>query len=86
MSITLKRKEKCIEEAFEYARSIKERYNRRPEIEDFWEEFPLFLNGDEIVDSLPIKKHLGPDYQHYKENHKAIFSGFEDFLKHAGIV
>ncbi len=80
-----KRKEKCVKEAFEYAQSIKERYNRRPIINDFWEEFPLFFNGDEGLDLLPIERQLGPAFQHYKENHKALFNGFEDFLKHAGI-
>jgi len=80
-----KRKGKCVEEAFEYARSIVERFNRRPVIEDFWEEFPLFLDGNEEIATLPIKVQLGPAYQHYKENHKAVFKGFEDFLKHAGI-
>lgn len=80
-----KRKEKCIGEAFEYARSIQERFHRRPKIEDFWEEFPLFLNGDEVEESLPIANQLGTAYEHYKANHKAVFNGFEDFLTHAGI-
>jgi acetyltransferase-like isoleucine patch superfamily enzyme len=80
-----KRKEKCIEEAFEYARSIQDRFKRRPRIEDFWEEFPLFLNGNEISADLPIKKQLGSAYEYYEKNHKRIFNGFEDFLIHAGI-
>jgi len=80
-----KRKEKCIEEAFEYARSIQERYNRRPIIEDFWEEFPLFMNGDETYPGLPIEKQFGSAYNHYKHTHKATFNGFDDFLNNAGI-
>lgn len=80
-----KRKEKCVVEAFEYAQSIKLRFNRKPRIEEFWEEFPLFLNGDEDCEKLPIKKQLGPGYEDYRKNHKAIFNGFEDFLKAAGI-
>jgi len=80
-----KRKEKCVVEAFEYAQSIKLRFNRKPRIEEFWEEFPLFLNGDEDCEKLPIKKQLGPGYEDYRTNHKAIFNGFEDFLKAAGI-
>lgn len=80
-----KRKNACVEEAFEYARSIQERYNRRPVIKDFWEEFPLFMNGDELHPDLPIKQQLGAGYEYYKANHKAVFNGFEDFLEKAGI-
>ncbi|NLF43698.1 MAG: acyltransferase [Bacteroidales bacterium] len=80
-----KRKEKCINEALDYALSIKQRFNRKPRIEEFWEEFPLFLDGDEDCEKLPIKKQLGPSYGDYRKSHKAIFNGFEDFLKAAGI-
>jgi len=80
-----KRKEKCVNEALDYAKSIQERFNRRPRIEEFWEEFPLFLNGGEECQKLPIKFQMGPAYDHYKKNNKAIFNGFNDFLKQAGI-
>lgn len=80
-----KRKHECIEEAFAYARSIKKRFNRRPVIEDFFEEFPLFLNGGDPCPQLPVKTQLGPAYDDFKNNHKAIFKGFNDFLKHAGL-
>lgn len=79
----LKRKSQCIEEAFEYARSIKERFGRMPVISDFWEEFPLFLNGDDIHTSLPIKSQLGNAFEVYKVTHKAKFDGFDDFIKKA---
>lgn len=80
-----KRKEKCVPEALDYARSIQERFNRRPRIEEFWEEFPLFLNGDEECPRLPIKFQMGPAYDHYRTNNKAIYNGFDDFLKKAGV-
>lgn len=80
-----KRKEKCIEEALIYARSIQERHNRRPVITDFWEEFPLFINGEVECPELPIKSQLGSAYEYYKKYHKAIYNGFEDFLKNAGV-
>jgi acetyltransferase-like isoleucine patch superfamily enzyme len=80
-----KRKERYIEEAFEYARSIQERFNRRPVIADFYEEFPIFMNGDEGSVSLPIRSQLGGEYEHYRKNHKALINGFEEFLKSAGI-
>jgi acetyltransferase-like isoleucine patch superfamily enzyme len=81
----IQRKEKCIKEAFDYARTIKERFGRNPVVEDFWEEFPLFLNDLEECHSLPIKRQLGPAYNHYLKNHKPIFNGLDDFLKSAGL-
>ena len=82
-----KRKIKCIEESFEYARSIKERYDRKPKISEFWDEYPLFLNGDETHAELPYSAqfHLKEGYETYKKEHKAVFKGFDDFLKHAGL-
>lgn len=80
-----KRKEKSIEEALDYARSIQERFNRRPRIDEFWEEFPLFLDGTDICPELPIRCQMGDAYEYYKKNHKAPFNGFEEFLKAAGI-
>ena len=81
-----RRKVQCIDEALEYARSIKKRFNRVPNIEDFREEFPLFMNGNEDYQGLPIKKQLGESYEKYKENHQAIFKSFEDFIKKSEVV
>lgn len=80
-----KRKKLHVEEALEYARSIKERFGRRPIITEFYEEFPLFLKGTDEVDGLPIKKQLRDAYPYYRENNKPIFDGFDDFLKAAGL-
>lgn len=85
-----KRKKQCIKEALAYAKSIEERFNRRPKIEEFWEEFPLFLKGEELVDGWPSKKviqtQMGEAYEFYKENNQPIFNGFEDFLEKAGVT
>ena len=77
----------CVEEAFEYARSIKERYNRMPIPSDFWEEFPLFVSGDEVdkYPEIPIEKQLGKAYDNWCKNHKAQFKSFDEFLKAAGL-
>lgn len=80
-----KRKKCHIEEAFDYARSIQERHHRKPKVADFHEEFPLFLNGTDDCDDIPIKKQLGPSYDKYKQQHKAVFHDFNTFLKTAGI-
>lgn len=80
-----KRKKQCDKEALFYAKSIENRFNRRPKIEEFFEEFPLFLNGHDLVPGLPIKKQLGDAYNFYKKNNKPIYKGFDDFLNKAGI-
>lgn len=82
-----KRQVQCISEALDYAQSIKERFGRRPVITDFWEEFPLFIDGDKI-DDYPelkdiIKRQCGPTYEEYKAHHKAKYDGFEAFLRAA---
>ena len=43
-----KRKNKSIEESFEYARSIVERYGRRPIPADFWDSFVFFVSGEDM--------------------------------------
>lgn len=84
-----RRKTQCIDEALDYARSIQERFQRKPVVTDFREEFPLFVDGDKI-DRYPeiedtIIRQLGPTYEHYKEKHKAVYTSFEEFLHAAGI-
>ena len=80
-----KRKKQSVEEALDYARSIQERFNRRPRIEEFWEEFPLFLKGDQLIKGLPVKRQMGDAYEHYRDNNEPVFDGFDAFLKQAGI-
>lgn len=80
-----RRKKQCIIEAIEYARSIKERFGRKPEITDFYEEFPLFLKGTEEIPGLPIREQLREAYPYYRENNKPVFDGFDDFLEKAGV-
>jgi hypothetical protein len=76
------------EEAFDYARSICERFGRRPIPEDFWEEFPLFVSGNEVDNYplIPIKRQLGPTYEKFKANHIAKYRSFNEFLFAAGIT
>lgn len=82
-----KRIKKSREEAFEYARSIVERFGRLPVVEDFWEEFPLFVSGKDIekYPTLPIKSQLGPMYERYIKEHIAEFGIFEEFLRAANV-
>ena len=81
-----KRKKQCVEEALAYARSIEERFNRRPKIQEFWEEFRLFLGGEELVDGLPIKRQMREAYEYYRKNNQPAFKGFNDFIEKAGVT
>lgn len=82
-----KRLVKSEDEALEYARSIQERFHRKPVPSDFWEEFIWFVSGNEIdkYPEIPIRRQLGPSYERYKANHKAKYHSFKDFLSAAGI-
>ncbi len=80
-----KRKRRSEAEAFEYARSIRERFGRDPRPEDFWEEFPLFVSGDRIDEypELPIRRQLGGAYEVFCRSHRAPYDGFDEFLARA---
>lgn len=84
-----KREVKCVLEAMDYARSLEERFGRRPMPSDFWDEFPLFVDGDKL-DEYPeliqcIKSQCGPMYENYIKCHKSNFANFDAFLKASGI-
>lgn len=84
-----KRLQKSEQEALDYARSIKERFGRRPVLNDFWEEFPWFLDGSKVSyypDFAPIvRRQLGISYDNYIKNHHAKYDGLDYFLEAAGI-
>ena len=80
-----KRLEQCKGEAFEYAQSVFERFNRRPVPADFWEEFPLFVNKSNInqYPDIPIERQLGRLYPIWIEKHESVFNSFEEFIEYA---
>lgn len=82
-----KRKSKALNEAFEYAKAIKERYNRKPIPKDFNEEFPYFIDKDNIADfpDVPVETQMLERYEFWLEKHKRSFNSFDDFLNAAGI-
>lgn len=82
-----KRQIKALEESFEYARNIQKRFGRKPVYSDFRESFVYFVSGYEMekYPNLPYKHQLGPLYEYYKNNHKAKFTSFEEFLEAAGV-
>lgn len=80
------RKSKCEMEAIEYAQSIKERFGRQPKIEEFYEEFGLFVSGNEIDEypALSLRERTYIKNGSY-ESHKAKYKNFKDFLKAAKV-
>ena len=82
-----RRKKEALQESFEFARGIVERYHRRPVPEDFRESFVWFVSAKDMdkYPKIPFKHQLGPAYNHYKAHHVAKFASFDEFLKAAGI-
>ena len=80
-----KRQRQYEAEALDYAKSIMERYGRKPTPADFWEEFPLFVSGNEIDDypDIPIRRQLGRSLSDYIKNHRAKYSSFDAFIENA---
>ncbi|UPS45263.1 acyltransferase [Prevotella sp. E15-22] len=83
-----KRKREYEKEAQDYANSIRERYKREPRPEDFWEEFPLFVSGNEVDNypQIPIKYQLGPSFVRYIKEHKAKYKSFKDFVDSSKMI
>lgn len=75
------------ERAFEYAKSIKDRFNRMPVPSDFRDEFPLFVSGSEVdrYPELPIDQQLGPMAEKYRQSHISKYKDFNAFIAAAGL-
>lgn len=80
-----RRKQQSLKEAFIYTKSIIERFGREPVVEDFPEEFPYFVSGDEVdkYPQLPIKYQLRQGYEEWQKHHKALFESFDEFIEAA---
>ncbi|NDV46033.1 acyltransferase [Paludibacter sp. 221] len=81
-----KRKKACVEEAKAYAREIQQYYGRKPIIDDFWEEFPLFWSQKEDIPTefyKKIKFQLGPAYDNFIKKNIPLYASFDDFIEDA---
>jgi hypothetical protein len=78
------RKKKYIDEAKSYAYEIYIKTGRVPQQEEFWEEFPIFLNREGNWGKLPVKNQLGSALTRFLKS-KPIYSSFEEFLIDSGI-
>ena len=76
-----KRKEKYVPKVLNDVRSIKECFGREPLTIDFWEEFPLFVDGDKITEY----PEFAVSYDDYVEHHKVKYECVDAFLKVLGL-
>jgi Acetyltransferase (isoleucine patch superfamily) len=84
-----KSKKKYAEEVKDNYLRIKNELRREPTIEDFKDEYSLFVNGnkiDDFLDSLDekaqkkMRKQMGDSYENYKKNHQSMFNGFDHMV------
>lgn len=79
-----KRRKEYVMESIDYAKSIKERFNREISIEDFsGENYPCFVDGSNYTEypMIQFEKLLkGEHFEKWKEKHKAPFHGFKSFM------
>ena len=80
----MKRKNEYLQEAKEYALELYKKKKRVPRMEDFWEEFPLFLDRQANWGKLPVRKQLGSAFGNFAQS-KPIYASFDDFLIDAGV-
>lgn len=82
-----KRKTQYIEEILDYARSIQERFDRKPLVEEFYDDYPAFVDGSNFDQyDFPYYNVFNKEqFEIWKQSHKAPFKSFEELLKAAGI-
>lgn len=83
-----KRCQLALQEAFEYAQSIKTRFNRLPVESDFREEFSYFVSGNEVekYKNIAIKYQMREAFEVWKEEHVAEYNDLNSFLKAAKVL
>ena len=77
-----KRQTQYVDEAIDYAIAI---YNsgHTPKKEDFYDDYPAFVDGSNWHEyNYPYSKIFTPEqFEHWKQNHKAPYHGWEEFMK-----
>lgn len=76
-----KRSEQYVNETIEYARAIIDS-GREPHVEDFYDDYPCFVDGDNFQDyDFPyLNVFSAEQFEQWKKQHKKVFNGFEDFI------
>lgn len=77
-----KRKQESLDEAFEYARIIYRKTGKLPTVEQMYEEFYLWMEGEDSDPRLKFQPsiQLRGVYDIWKKQHKAPFRSFDEFI------
>lgn len=80
-----KRQIESVNEAIRYAQIIYQKTGKRPTPAQMYEEFPLWMEGDQEDETLkfPVAVQTKGFYDIWKRQHKAMFSSFDEFLDKA---
>ena len=70
-----------------YAKRFQLVTGRKPTVFDMYEEFPFYLDGnaEDPGFKLPIAYQTRGFYEEWKNNHRAPYHSFDEFLKDAGV-
>lgn len=81
-----KRKSACIAESIEYSHALESRLGRKPEFSDFWEEFVLFTNKDNLSSQTKsmAQDQFGAYFNEWLESHESTFDSLDEFLQRNG--
>ena len=82
-----RRKVASRQEALVYAKRFQLVTGRKPTVFDMYEEFPFYLDGnaEDPGFKLPIVYQTRGFYEEWKNNHRAPYHSFDEFLKDAGV-
>lgn len=78
-----KRKKVYVNECFEYARAILDSGGKLTE-DKFYDDYPCFVDGKNYKEyDYPYSRIFNQEqFEQWKESHKALFNGFDDFVSH----
>lgn len=80
-----KRQKQSWDEAMNLARIIYRKTGKRPTVEQMFEEFPMWMEGDATDSRLRFspEQQLRGSYEIWKKEHKAPFHSFDEFIDKA---
>ena len=80
-----KRKKQSLIEAFKLVQTIYIKTGKRPTVEQMWEEFPFWMEGEEDDKRLrfSVKYQTRGFYEEWKKEHKALYKSFSEFVDDA---
>ena len=76
------RKQQSIIEAKKLAQAIYKKTGKRPTVEQMWEEFPFWLEGnqDDVRLRFSVKYQTRGFYDEWQQEHKSLYKTFDEFI------